>query len=181
VYDFIAFNVGYRYPSRVISLISIVGSTGNPELPQSKPGALDLWINPEPDDVELAIDNLVNAARNLAGSGFIFDEEWHRKKAREFYERAVSKPQHGWHRQMLAVFSNGNVKQKLTNVSVPALVIQGTEDPIFSIEHGKDITEAIPQSELVTIEGMGHDFPTGSGPWPIIADKIIDFTEVIDS
>jgi len=47
----IAFNVGYRYPSRVISLISIVGSTGNPELPQSKPGALDLWINPEPDDV----------------------------------------------------------------------------------------------------------------------------------
>lgn len=103
----IAFNVGYRYPSRVISLISIVGSTGNPELPQSKPGALDLWINPEPDDVELAIDNLVNAARNLAGSGFIFEEEWHRTKVRDFMNAPCQS------RNMDGTGRNGNLERRV--------------------------------------------------------------------
>ena len=43
-------------------------------------------------------------------------------------------------------------------VQVPTIVLNGTEDPIFSKEHGEALARAIPRAQLILFEGMGHNF-----------------------
>ncbi len=50
-------------------------------------------------------------------------------------------------------------------------MVHGTDDPLMSVEGGKDTAKAIPGAQLMLIEGMGHDLPHG-GPWPQIVEAI---------
>ena len=65
---------------------------------------------------------------------------------------------------------NGNRKSKLSSIKVPTLVIHGADDPVIPVEGGKDTHEAIPGSELIIIEGMGHSIPLEA--WVQISDAI---------
>ena len=47
---------------------------------------------------------------------------------------------------------------------MPTLIVHGTEDPIFPIDHGEALAKAIPGSRLVTWEGVGHEIPLPLGP-----------------
>ncbi len=47
----------------------------------------------------------------------------------------------------------------LRNLSLPCLVIHGTEDPVFPHPHGVAIADAVPGAKLLSIEGMGHAIP----------------------
>ena len=42
-------------------------------------------------------------------------------------------------------------------LQAPLLVIHGTSDPIFPVEHGREFIKIIPASKLVEIEGGGHE------------------------
>jgi len=42
---------------------------------------------------------------------------------------------------------------------VPTVVVHGTEDPLMSVQVGKDTAANIPGAGLRIIEGMGHDLP----------------------
>ena len=57
------------------------------------------------------------------------------------------------------VASSPDRREALSRISVPTLVIHGTEDQILPYEHGVATAKLIPGAELLTIEGMGHDFP----------------------
>lgn len=167
----IAQTIAIRHPSYVLSLISIYGTTGNPELPQPKPEVFNVFITPPPEEREGCIQHFINGFKTLAGPGFPFDEEWHRKIADQSYDRAFY-PQ-GVALQLAAIVAHGNRKSALASVTAPTLVIHGTDDPIVLVEGGKDTAETIPGAELLLIEGMGHDLPTGKGAWPQIIDAII--------
>ena len=39
------------------------------------------------------------------------------------------------------------------------MVIHGADDPLIGVSGGEATAAAIPGSELVVIEGMGHDLP----------------------
>jgi pimeloyl-ACP methyl ester carboxylesterase len=39
---------------------------------------------------------------------------------------------------------------------VPTLVIHGTADPMFPIEHGRALADDIPNAQLRTLEHAGH-------------------------
>ncbi|MFI6818902.1 alpha/beta fold hydrolase [Nonomuraea sp. NPDC050328] len=41
----------------------------------------------------------------------------------------------------------------------PALVIHGSEDPMFPPEHGRAVADALPGATLVMVDGMGHTLP----------------------
>jgi len=58
----------------------------------------------------------------------------------------------------------------LGSVKVPALVIHGGDDPLVSLEGGKDTANSIPRSKLLIIKGMGHNLPPET--WPQIVDAI---------
>jgi pimeloyl-ACP methyl ester carboxylesterase len=74
----------------------------------------------------------------------------------------------------MAVRAQENRKAALASVTVPTLVIHGSEDPLVPPACGQDTADAIPGAELLVIEGMGHDLPPGSG-WPQILDAIVTY------
>jgi len=98
-------------------------------------------------------------------------------EAMEAYDRAFYLE--GAARQFAAIFTQKNRKPALALVSVPTLVIHGIDDPLVSVEGGKDTAEAIPGSELILIDGMGHDLPHVGGAWPQIIDAIVDHAQKV--
>jgi pimeloyl-ACP methyl ester carboxylesterase len=167
----IAQTIAINHPQRILSLISIYSHTGNPELPQPKPEAMKYLLTPPPEDREANIEHTLKLFRTISGSGFPLDEDWIRKVAGQAYDRAFY-PQ-GVARQFVAILTQKNRKSELGSVSVPTLVIHGADDPLVPVEGGKDTAEAVPGSELIIIDGMGHDLPHG-GAWPQIIDAIVD-------
>jgi pimeloyl-ACP methyl ester carboxylesterase len=171
--------VAYRHSDRVLSLISIYGTTGNPELPPPKPEAAAVFVIPPPEGREAIIQHNVNSMKILAGTGFPFDEVWHKDLATHEYDRCYYVA--GSARHVLSSIAHGNRKQALSSITAPTLVVHGSEDPIMPLEGGKETAEVIRGAELMVIEGMGHDFPKLGGAWDQITDRIIEFIATADA
>lgn len=62
----------------------------------------------------------------------------------------------------------------LASVTAPALVLHGTEDPMFPPAHAEATAAAIPGARLVLIEGMGHTLPSALDGR--LADEILRHT-----
>jgi pimeloyl-ACP methyl ester carboxylesterase len=148
--------IALRYPTRVLSLTSIMSSTGNPNIPRGDPEVGRVLMQPAPSDREGYVEYYVKLRRLLYGS-FPYDEDKNREISGRFFDRSFYPP--GISRQSMAIMRSGNRKSKLSSIKVPTLVIHGTDDPVIPVEGGKDIHEAIPGSKLLITEGMGHSFP----------------------
>ena len=160
--------IGYRHPLRVLSLCSIMSSTGNPDLPPPKPEAMKILLAPAPTEREVCIEESIKRMRVLYGFGFPFNEEKARKIATESYDRCFYPP--GYIRQLAAIMATGNRREKVATIKAPTLVIHGGDDPLVSVEGGKDTAKAINGSELLIIDGMGHSMPPET--WPRILEAI---------
>lgn len=157
-----------RHPARLRSMVSIMSTTGDPELPQATPEAMGALTSPVPDDLDGYIERTLGVSRALGSPGFDFDEARARERAKRTFERSVY-PQ-GTARQMAAIVAAGNRGPKLNEVQTPTLVIHGDADPLVPVDGGRDTHRAVPESALVIIEGMGHDLPVGA--WDRIVDAI---------
>jgi pimeloyl-ACP methyl ester carboxylesterase len=160
--------ISYRHPKHVLSLTSIMSSTGNPDLPQGKPDALAAVIAPSPEERGAYVEHNMNIWRTIWSPGFPFEE----KRARTFIEKSYDRsyyPQ-GMARQNIAILANGDRRPSLSSIKVPTLVIHGADDPLIPVEGGKDTARAIPGARLFIINGMGHDMP--KGVWAEIVDAI---------
>lgn len=49
-----------------------------------------------------------------------------------------------------------NYRRRLHEVSVPTLIVWGTDDPLFAVDNAVDLKENIPDSELRLVDGAGH-------------------------
>jgi pimeloyl-ACP methyl ester carboxylesterase len=58
-----------------------------------------------------------------------------------------------------AVAISGSRYDKLKRLNLPTLIIHGTNDEIFPLEHGKKLVELIPNAKLIVLDGVGHMFP----------------------
>jgi pimeloyl-ACP methyl ester carboxylesterase len=58
-----------------------------------------------------------------------------------------------------AVAISGSRYDKLKRVNLPTLIIHGTNDEIFPLEHGKKLVELIPNADIILLDGVGHIFP----------------------
>ena len=173
----IAQTAAIRHPLRLLSLISIYSTTGDPDLPQPQPAAMEALLTPQPVERQAYIDFNVVTMRTIAGSGFPFDEQFIRNIAARAYDRAFYPP--GVGRQMMAVMAQKNRTSALASVTVPTLVIHGTADPLVPAAHGKETADAIPGAQLLLVEGMGHDLPHTKGPWPQVIDAIVAHTKAV--
>ncbi len=50
---------------------------------------------------------------------------------------------------------------RLGEIGVPTLVVHGTADPVFSVEHAVALADGIPEAELWLVEDLGHELPDG--------------------
>jgi pimeloyl-ACP methyl ester carboxylesterase len=164
----IAQTVAIKHPERVRSLTSIMSTTGNPDLPPPTPEAMAVLLSPPPADREAAIEHAVRVFRTIGSPGFTFDEDFVRRRAARSYERGFTPM--GVVRQLVAILASGNRKEALAGVRIPSLVIHGANDPLVPVTGGRDTAAAIPNAELMVIEGMGHDMPRDI--WPRLVDAI---------
>ncbi len=145
------------YPTRVLSLISLMGTSGDiyhdPGIaPPSK--ALSRSGTPRSDSREEQVKRMVEMFRDrLTGSRFPLNEEIARDYAKSMIDRgglAGDAP----HLLNAAATSLPVPAERIT---APTLVIHGTADPLMSYSAGLTTVRAIPGARLLTVKGMGHD------------------------
>jgi len=122
-------------------------------------------------DHDSVIDYLVDYQRLLAGGRREFDEEAARRLVRRDVERARDPAAVQNH----DVLDHGKgPKAPLSSITAPTLVIHGTADPMFPIEHGQALAAAIPGARLLTLEGAGHGVYRAD--WDAIVEAILEHT-----
>lgn len=152
--------IASEHPDRVLSLTSIMSSTGNPALPQAAPDVMAMMMRPAPDpvsDQEGFLAHSLAFARRIAGTKFGLDEDAHRALVLEEVRRAYDP--HGTARQIAAMAVAGDRRSRLAAIDVPALVVHGADDPLILPACGMDTAASIPGAEFMLVEGMGHDLP----------------------
>ena len=168
----IAQALAIEHPQRVLTLTSIMSTTGNPNLPPAKPAALSSLLMPPPTDRQQSIERAVTVFRTIGSPGFPFDEAEIRELAARSYDRGFNPD--GVARQFVAIVASGSRTDALKSVKVPALVIHGKDDPLVPVEGAYDTAAAIPGAQLLVIDGMGHDLPRPA--WPRVIDAISTLT-----
>ncbi|MFX0057320.1 MAG: alpha/beta fold hydrolase [Candidatus Hodarchaeota archaeon] len=164
----IAQTIVINHPSRVLSLTSIMSTTGNPDLPRPTPKAMKVLLTPAPSGREENIEASLKAWRILWGSGYEFNETIQREIAAQNYDRCYYPD--GFKRQLLAVIASGDRTSQLASINIPALIIHGSEDPLVPVEGGRATAKVIPGAELLIIDGMGHSLPPEI--WPQVIEAI---------
>ena len=145
-----------EHPSRVRTVTSIMSTTGDREVGQPTPEAIQALLSPVATSRDEAIARSVETSRVIC-SPIHFDEVHARKRAEEAYDRCFHPA--GVARQLLAILASGSRAEGLAALDVPALVIHGTLDPLVTLSGGERTAELIPGSELLVLEEMGHDLP----------------------
>jgi Predicted hydrolases or acyltransferases (alpha/beta hydrolase superfamily) len=154
----IAQHIAARYPARVLSLTSIMSTTGNRRLPRARKEAMRVLANrPMGGDPEEMIAYSVRAAQVIGSPGYPPDEARLQRQVRADYERGFY-PQ-GVARQMAAIIADGDRRPMLRTIRTPTLVIHGEDDPLVPLAGGRDTAASIAGSRLMTVPGMGHDLP----------------------
>jgi pimeloyl-ACP methyl ester carboxylesterase len=150
----IAQTAAIEHPDRVRSLTSIMSSTGDPSVGQATQLALAALLSPPAATREDAIERTVSIVRVIGSPGFELDEAELRWRTGLAYDRANDPV--GVGRQLVAIAASGDRTAALRSVSVPTLVLHGTDDPLVDVSGGRATARAIPGAELVVFEGMGH-------------------------
>ena len=163
----IAQTIAIEHPDRVLTLTSIMSTTGEPEVGQPTPAAMERLIVAPPTDRAGAIEASV-ASTNVIGSPDHFDEERVRARAAAAYDRAFSPG--GTARQLIAILASGSRAEALRALAVPTLVIHGDADALVTTSGGRRTADLVPNAELLIVEGMGHDLPLAM--WPQIFEAI---------
>jgi pimeloyl-ACP methyl ester carboxylesterase len=163
-------------PERVLSLVLISTSSALPvdrELPPPTEefGRFVSSATVDWSDADSVIDYQVDYARLLAGGRRPFDEAAVRDLVRRDLARARN----------FAALQNHDVlppgrspKKPLSSIGASTLVIHGTADPMFPIEHGRALAEEIPGARLLPLQGAGHG--VNRADWETLARAILEHT-----
>lgn len=161
--------VAADHPERVLSLTSIMSTTGNREVPPASPAALEVLNNRGPDpaqDLEGYVAHSYKGAQVVGSPAYPPDPALHRERTLHDLNRSYYPP--GFARQYAAAVACPDRRPKLATIKAPTVVIHGAADPLVPVEGGRDTASNIPGAELRVIEGMGHDLP------PALFDEIVD-------
>jgi pimeloyl-ACP methyl ester carboxylesterase len=163
----IAQKVALNHPERVSALTvlstSPIGIGGLPGMTDAykahaAEGEHVDWSNPDE-----AIAYVAKDAGMLAGPTMPFDA----KEAHAFVLRDVSRGTNlasaTNHFQLVA----GGEELDIRDLQMPLLVLHGTADPLFPIEHAQAFAKAVKGTRAVTLEGGGHELN------PVHWDRIV--------
>ncbi|MBA4776042.1 MULTISPECIES: alpha/beta fold hydrolase [Agrobacterium] len=69
---------------------------------------------------------------------------------------AANMPASTWH-GVLKAFGETNLHHSASKINAPILCLSGSEDPLFDETHQRQLTEAFPTAQSVTLPGHGHN------------------------
>ncbi|MDP9318953.1 MAG: alpha/beta fold hydrolase [Actinomycetota bacterium] len=164
----IAQTMAIEHPSRVLSLVSMMSTTGRRVVGWQDPRVLPLLLRSRPPDKQAYVQQSLTVWRLIGSPGYATPPEAEQVLAEATYDRGLS-PE-GVLRQMHAILAQPDRSAALRTLDVPTLVIHGLSDKMVHVSGGRATAEAIPGAELLLIPGMGHNLPPEI--WPAIIDGI---------
>jgi pimeloyl-ACP methyl ester carboxylesterase len=162
-----------NHPDRVLTLTSIMSTTGDRAVGQPRQSALPALISPAPADRAEYIEYTLGLFKLIGSPAYPMDDDRFRALAAASYDR-MHYPI-GFMRQLAAIVASPERTQALGSVTIPTLVIHGEEDPLIQVSGGEATAKAIPRAKLMKVRGMGHDLPREL--WPEFVDAIVQNTE----
>jgi pimeloyl-ACP methyl ester carboxylesterase len=153
--------VAADHPEHTLSLTSIMSTSGKPGIPfPAKPEAVAKMPPPAPEgDAEALVANAVKTVQVMAGPVYPPDEKRVRDVVVRSMKRSADRAGMARHNALSALGLYEDRRAKLKTIKAPAVVVHGAEDPLMSVEGGRDTAANIPGAELRIIPGMGHDLP----------------------
>ncbi|ERJ20407.1 carboxylesterase protein [Salinisphaera shabanensis E1L3A] len=147
-----------RHPKRVLTLTSIMSTSGARRLPRGRMKVLmRLGKAPRNNDPDTVARHMAKTMRMIGSPDYGRSlEDWTseiRRNVKRSYRPAGSR------RQMLAVMAAPSRVEMLREITQPALVIHGKADPLLPVKHGRDTARHLPNVRYEEVEGMGHDLP----------------------
>ena len=164
------------FPERVLSLVLISTSPATPgeralPAPTERFGRFLATAEVDWSDRDSVVDYVVGYAEMLAGGERCFDEA----AARELVRRDVERANDIAASENYAALPEGEVPSTpVSSIAVPTLVIHGTADPLFPLEHGQALAGEIPGAKLLTLEGAGHGVDRAD--WETLVRAIVEHT-----
>lgn len=163
----------FAHPGRVQSL-TLISTTpvgiDTSELPQTSSTYLEHAAEGENidwNDQSQVIDFIVKDTKMIAGTAHPYDKAG----ARDLVERDVKRARNFVSATNHFMLNGGQGwTGKISELETPLLVIHGTADPIFPIEHGELLAETVEGAELLRLEGGGHEIHPGD--WKTILSAI---------
>lgn len=135
------------------------GAVSGSELPPPKQSYID-YINYSsanpPKSADEAERMILDGWRATHGGSSPFDATGMLSMIREANSRTVD-PSAAFHHAFAVAASPPRVSL-IRNISSPALVIHGIDDPCLPLPHGQFLADTIPNARLLTLD-MGHMFP----------------------
>jgi pimeloyl-ACP methyl ester carboxylesterase len=160
---------------RLLSLTSVMSTTGEPGYGQSSPEAVAA-VTAEPARTrDEYVANEIAQKRVYGSKPEWIDEPYLRERAARAFDRCYY-PE-GRRRQMRAIMSDGDRADGLRTVRTPTLVMHGDRDTLVDPSGGRRTAELIPGARYVEIEGLGHDYPVAV--WDRWVETWADFVRSI--
>ena len=154
----IAQRVAIAAPQRILSLTSIMSTSGARGLPQAEPKVMKALLSrPSGTSVQAVTDHTVRLFQVIGSPSYPTPEAELRQRVQEGIHRSFHPV--GTLRQMLAIVADITRAAQLSRIACPTLVIHGKADPLVPYACGEDTARSIPGAKLLGIDGMGHDLP----------------------
>ncbi len=165
----IAQTMAIEHPDRVLSLTSIMSTTGRRTVGWQHPKLIPTLLGSSGSGREGYLANAQRSWRRIGSPAFPTTTESMLARAAETWDRGWAAS--GVLRHMMAVLTQPDRTKHLSRVGVPTAVVHGLSDPLVHRSGGRATARAIPDAEHVEIAGMGHDLPRQL--WPTIIDTIV--------
>ncbi len=162
-----------RYPDRIDSLTLIASSVFGKEaekLPPMDQRILDYHTK----SASIDWSNQEKTVPYLAGGWEILSgtKPYEEKRMYKLAEREAARAKRLPSRFNHALLQGGGqYYDRLSEITIPTLIIHGTEDPALPYEHGLALAKAIAHANLIALDRTGHE--VHSEDWAQIIESIV--------
>ena len=165
-------HLAFSHAARFGGAVCVMSLSGNRDLPAPSTGEL---AAPDVGTHAALIDWLAASYAEDEGSKFPNSPAQRRARAEAAVANGFS-PQ-GILRQLAATAVDGDRRARLEKITMPFLIIHGTDDKLVLPVCSEDIAKHVSHAELVLVGGMGHDI--GAGLENEIGPRVTAFLDAI--
>ncbi len=155
----IAQTMAIEHPEHVLSLTSIMSSTGRRTQGFQHPMLLPAMLRRPVGSKEEYVAGTLKFSRLIGSPGYPEDDETIVARAHETWDRGVNFKD--TMRHMVAVVTQRDRTAGLRRLSIPVTVVHGLKDKMVHVSGGRATAAAVPGARLVLVPGMGHNLPAG--------------------
>jgi pimeloyl-ACP methyl ester carboxylesterase len=148
-----------NHRERLLSMTSIMSSSGKPGLPGARADIQKSFMVKRPPDAsrEEAVAFGTELVRSFSYPDPARPENAHAELTAKAFDRGYYPV--GTRRQLLAIIADGSRVERLKTITTPTLVVHGGADPLVPKEGSEDIARHIQGARLEIIDEMAHDLP----------------------